>query len=84
VDGVIGMEWELPHWLILTGTVLVIAGLIGLLMKRRQQAKVQDDPSAEPRPQLSPLPDLLDSRPRKNRRSMLGDKEHPPGAPTHG
>jgi hypothetical protein len=36
------MEWQLPHWLILAGTLLVIAGLIGLLMKRGQQAKVQD------------------------------------------
>jgi hypothetical protein len=47
------MEWELPHWLIVAGTLLVIAGLIGLLMKRRHQAKVQDDPteqSSEPRP----------------------------------
>jgi hypothetical protein len=64
VDGVTDMEWQLPHSL--------IAGLIGLLMSRRQQAKVQDDPttepSPEPRPQLPPLPDLLDSRPRKSRR----------------
>jgi hypothetical protein len=52
----------------------VIAGLIGLVISRRQQAKVQDDPanepSPEPRPQLPPLPDLLDSRPRKSRRNV--------------
>jgi hypothetical protein len=53
--------------------LLVIAGLIGLVVSRRQQqAKVQDDPateqSPEQRPQLPPLPDLLDSRPRKSRR----------------
>jgi hypothetical protein len=79
------MEWlELPHWLMIAGTLLVIAGLIGLLMSRRQQAKVQDDPAREPRPQLPPLPDLLDSRPRKNRRSMLSDEEHPPGPPPPG
>jgi hypothetical protein len=77
------MEWQLPHWLILVGTLLVIAGLIGLLMKRKQQAKVQDDPTTEPLFQLPPLPDLLDSRPRKNRRSMSSDEEHPPRAP-HG
>jgi hypothetical protein len=82
VDNLTGMEWELPHWLILAGTLLVIAGLIGVLMKRRQQAKVQDDPTTEPRPQLPPLPDLLDSRPRKNRRSP-SDEEHPP-SPPHG
>jgi hypothetical protein len=67
VDSVTGMEWPSPHWLMLAGTLLVIAGLIGLLTKRRQQAKVQDDPMTEPRPQLPPLPDLLDSRPRKDR-----------------
>ena len=65
------MEWQLPHWLILAGTLLVIAGLIGLLMKRRQQAKIQVDPTTEPitKPlfQLPPLPDLLGSRPRKDR-----------------
>jgi hypothetical protein len=82
------MEWQLPHWLILAGTLLVIAGLIGLIMKRRQEAKVQDDPTIEPitKPlfQPPPLPDLLNSRPRKNRRSTLSDKEHPPGPPPHG
>jgi hypothetical protein len=68
------MEWlQLPHWLMIAGTLLVIAGLIGLVISRRQQqAKVQDDPatvpSPQPRPQLQPLPDLLDSRPRKSRR----------------
>jgi hypothetical protein len=68
------MEWlQLPHWLMIAGTLLVIAGLIGLVVSRRQQqAKVQDDPateqSPEQRPQLPPLPDLLDSRPRKSRR----------------
>ena len=62
------MEWlQLPHWLMIAGTLLVIAGLIGLVVSRRQQqAKVQDDPATEQRPQLPPLPDLLDSRPRKS------------------
>ena len=63
---------EYPHWLMMAGTLLVITGLIGLVMSRRRQAKVQDDPateqSPEPSPQLSPLPDLLNSRPRKSRR----------------
>jgi hypothetical protein len=82
------MEWQLPHWLIFAGTLLVIAGVIGLVISRKQLAKVQDDPTTEPitKPlfQLPPLPDLLDSRPRKNRRSMSSDKEHPPGPPPHG
>ena len=38
---------EYPHWLMMAGTLLVIAGLIGLLISRRQQAKVQDDPANE-------------------------------------
>jgi protein-S-isoprenylcysteine O-methyltransferase Ste14 len=67
------MEWlQLPHWLMIAGTLLVIAGLIGLVITRRQQGQVQDDPATVPspdsRPQLPPLPDLLDSRPRKSRR----------------
>jgi hypothetical protein len=62
------MEWlELPYWLMIAGTLLVIAGLIGLVISSRQQAKGQDDPATEQRPQLPPLPDLLDSRPRKDR-----------------
>jgi hypothetical protein len=79
------MEWlALPHWLIVAGTLLVTAGLIGLAIRHKQSAKVQDDdpagePSPEPRSKLPPLPDLLDSRPRKNRRSLLSDEEHPPG-----
>ena len=56
-------------WVLVVVGLLVIAGLIGLVISRRRQAKVQDDPatqpSPEPRPQLPPLPDLLDSRPRK-------------------
>ncbi|SIO55887.1 hypothetical protein SAMN05443247_08148 [Bradyrhizobium erythrophlei] len=80
------MDWlALPHWLIIAGALLVIAGLIGLVIRRKQPAEVQDDPDGKPRPeprsQLPPLPDLLDSRPRKNRRSTLIDDEHPPGAP---
>jgi len=66
------MGW-LPHLLIMAGALLVIAGIIGFVISRKRMAEVQDDPasdpSPEPRPQLPPLPDLLDSRPRKNGRS---------------
>jgi hypothetical protein len=66
-------EWlQLPHWLMIAGTSLAIAGLIGLVISRRQQAKVQDDPATEPRAQLPPLPDFLDSRP---------SERTPPGPP---
>jgi hypothetical protein len=71
-ESITAMEWQLPHWLMLAGTLLVIAGLIGMAISRKQRAKVQDDPTTEQRsgpiPKLPPLPDLLDSRPRKNRR----------------
>jgi hypothetical protein len=44
------MEWlQLPHWLMIARTLLVIAGLIGLVMSRRKQPKVQDDPAARPK-----------------------------------
>ncbi len=70
------MEWiQLPHWLLIAGTLLVIAGLIGRMMSRKH-AKVQDpitEQSQEPRPQLPPLPDLLDSRPKESRQSVKGD-----------
>jgi ABC-type enterochelin transport system permease subunit len=33
------MEWlQLPHWLMIAGTLLVIAGLIGLVISRRHYA----------------------------------------------
>ncbi|WP_143046712.1 hypothetical protein [Bradyrhizobium erythrophlei] len=73
------MGWlELPHWLIIAGAVLVAIGLLGLVVSRRQRAEAQDEPAAEPNPEpdhpkLPPLPDLLDSRPRK-RRSDPGNK----------
>ena len=74
------MEWlQLPHWLMIAGTLLVIAGPIGLVISRRQQAKVQDDPanepSPEPRPQLPPLPDLLrlPAAPKKSAVTLIGE-----------
>ena len=70
---------ELPHWLILAGTLLVIIGVIGLVIGRKKLVKVDDVPadvsSSEARPQLPPLPDLLDSRPRRERRQAETDKD---------
>jgi hypothetical protein len=72
---------EYPHWLIIAGTLLIVAGLVGLVIRSKQLAKVQDNPTSdlnpEPRSQMPPLPDLLDSRPREKRRSMLSDEESP-------
>ena len=80
------MEWlQLPHWLMIAGTLLVIAGLIGLVISRRQQAKVQGDPanepSPEPRPQLPPLPDLLDfPATKKSAVTLIGKNATGPAA----
>jgi hypothetical protein len=61
---------ELPHWLILAGILLLITGITGLVIDRKKIGKVDEAPaneaSSEARPQLPPLPDLLDSQPRKN------------------
>lgn len=68
------LSLQLPHWLIIAGAALIAAGLIGLVISRRRWANFRGEataePSSEPRPQLSPLPDLLDSRPRKDRREI--------------
>ena len=70
----------LPHWLILAGILLLIAGLIGLVMDRKRLQKVdapnengEANENSEARPQLPPLPDLLDSRPRRERRQAEAD-----------
>jgi len=66
---------ELPHWLILAGILLLIAGVIGLVIERKRLQKVdaEANENSEPRPQLPPLPDLLDSRPRRERRQAEAD-----------
>ena len=65
---------ELPHWLILAGILLVIAGVTGLVIDRKRLEKVDEGPaneaSSEARPQLPPLPD---SRPRRERRQAEAD-----------
>ena len=68
---------ELPHWLILAGILLVIFGFTGLVIDRKKLGKVDDvpanEPSSEARAQLPPVPDLLDSRPRRKRRQAAAD-----------
>ena len=63
---------ELPHWLMLVGALLVIAGCIGLAISPKRAAEIDDEatnePSPEPPPQMPPLPDLLDSRRRPERK----------------
>ena len=66
---------ELPHWLILAGTLLVIVGVIGLVIGRMRLPKV-DAPNehSEAHSQLPPLPD---SRPRRelSQAEADGDQE---------
>jgi hypothetical protein len=59
----------LPHWLIIGGGLLVVAGSIGLALSRHKA--VESDPSLqnpkpEAHPQMPPVPALLDSERRKN------------------
>lgn len=69
------LSLQMSHWLIIAGSVLVVVGLIGFAIGSRSRAKnVESEPviapSPEQRPQSSPLPDLLSSRPRKDRREI--------------
>jgi len=67
---------ELPHWLILAGTLLVIIGVIGLVIGRKKLGKVDDVPADEPSTEARPqLPDRHDFRPRRERRQADGDPE---------
>ena len=64
---------ELPHWLILAGILLLIAGVIGLVINRKTLQKVDvPNENSEARPQL---PDRHDFRPRRERRQADGDPE---------
>ena len=59
---------ELPHWLMIAGALLVVAGFVGVLVSGKKLEEVEptaDEPTATPRQQMPPLPSLLDSR-RKN------------------
>jgi hypothetical protein len=61
---------ELPHWLVLAGAFLVIAGGIGLAISRKKAAEIDNEPadesSPEPPPQMPPLP----SGPRPKRKQL--------------
>jgi hypothetical protein len=60
---------ELPHWLMIAGTLLVVAGFIGVRVTRKKADEVDplpDEPTDTPHQQMQPLPRLLDSRPKNN------------------
>jgi hypothetical protein len=62
---------QLPHWLMLAGLSLLIAGCIGLALGRKSAAEIDDElvneTNPEPPPQMPPLPRRLDSRRRAER-----------------
>jgi hypothetical protein len=58
---------KLPHWLMIAGAILIATGFLGLVFARNKEAATNPDsePPA-PRPQLPPLPSLLDSSRHKD------------------
>jgi hypothetical protein len=57
---------ELPHWLMIAGALLVIAGSIGVLVSGKKADEVDPPPDQPTRQQMPPLPTLLDSRPKND------------------
>ena len=57
---------ELPHWLMIAGTILAIVGVFGLVITRNKHTAVDPDtePTA-PQPQTS-SPSQLDSSPHND------------------
>ena len=44
----------LPHWLMLAGALLVIAGCLGLAIGRKKAAEIDDEPVNESSPEPPP------------------------------
>jgi hypothetical protein len=60
---------ELPHWLMIAGALLVVAGVIGVLVSGKKADEVDpppNEPTDTPPEQMPPLPSLLESRPTNN------------------
>ena len=47
---------QLPHWLIIAGALLVVAGFIGWLFDRRKADAAPDEPTEAPKAQMPLLP----------------------------
>jgi hypothetical protein len=59
----------LPHWLMIAGTLLVVAGLVGVLVSGKKADEIDptpNPPTDTPRQQMQPLPSLRDSRPKND------------------
>ena len=56
----------LPHWLIIAGSLLAVAGIIGILVSRKAEEiePPSDEPSDAPRQQMPPFakPSRLQAR----------------------
>ena len=64
---------QLPYWLMVAGTLLVVAGFIGVLVSRKKVGEVDSSPEEStdpPRRQMPPLPSLLGSRPKNDTESL--------------
>jgi hypothetical protein len=62
---------ELPHWLIILGTLLVLAGLMGAVVSRRKLEAAEppsDGLTDAPDQQMPPLPSLLESGSKRAQR----------------
>jgi hypothetical protein len=60
---------QLPHWLMIAGALLVIAGFVGVLVNGKRVDEVDPPPNLPtdtPRQQMPPLPSLLESRPKND------------------
>jgi hypothetical protein len=60
---------ELPHWLMIAGALLVVAGFIGVRVSGKKADEADsslDEPTDTSRQQMPPLPSLLDSRPKND------------------
>ncbi len=52
---------KLPYWLMIAGAILIAMGFLGLVFTRNKQAATNPDSEPPvPRPQMPPLPNLLD------------------------
>ena len=60
----------LPHWLMIAGTLLVVAGFVGVLVSGKKADEVDplpNQPTDTPRQQMPPLPSLLDFQAKEQR-----------------
>ena len=56
---------QLPYWLMIAGTLLVVAGVVGVLVRDKADEvdnSLPNQPADTPRQQMPPLPSLLDSK----------------------